>query len=105
MVDFENLQLKPQVSPSMKSQFLTKADIVARNEQTKKATKAFESLFTSMMLKEMRKATPKSNFLNGGAAEGIFNDMFDNSMAEQMVSGHGFGLAEVMYRQLEIKTE
>ena|SRR3989339_269652 len=81
---------------------LNREDIDNKNKEILKTAKSFEGLFVSMIIKEMRKAIPKSDFLNGGQGEEIFQDMLDNAYAEKMAGSRGFGLADAMYRQMKI---
>jgi flagellar protein FlgJ len=69
---------------SLKGETLTLDDIKEKNTNIRKSTDAFESLMVSMMLKEMRKAIPKSGFLSGGQGEEMFQDMLDNEYARRI---------------------
>lgn len=61
----------------------------------------FESIFVKMMLKEMRATIDKSDdILNGGYAEGIYQDMLDDEYSKTMSKTAHFGLADDLYRQL-----
>ncbi len=60
----------------------------------------FESLFIKQMLDAMRKSVEKSDFLHGGMAEDIFEDMLYDRYALLMAKNSGFGLADMVYRQL-----
>jgi Rod binding domain-containing protein len=61
----------------------------------------FESIFTKMMLKEMRNSVDKSDSLiSGGWAEDIYQDQLDDKYAETMARSAGFGFADQLYRQL-----
>ena len=60
----------------------------------------FESLFTHQMLRQMRTAIPKSDFLDGGNAENIFTDLLDQEIGK-IVSKRGIGIADVVYTQLQ----
>jgi len=59
-----------------------------------------ESLFVSKMLKEMRKTVPKGDFLHGGFAEEIFEDMLYDEYSLQMSRNANLGLAKMMYEEL-----
>jgi len=61
----------------------------------------FESLFTKMMLTEMKKSVSKSGLVDGGAGEEIFSDMLYDEYSKVMSKTAGFGLADQIYRQLE----
>lgn len=65
----------------------------------KTAARQFESLFTSMMLKSMRDATPKDSLM-GSDQQDFYQDMFDSQLATQLSKGKGLGLADVLVQQL-----
>lgn len=60
----------------------------------------FESIFVQMMLKEMRATVNKSDMLDGGYAEEVFEDMLYEERAKSMTKSAGFGLADQMYLEL-----
>ena len=68
-------------------------------EAIRETAKQFESLFTTMMLKSMRDASPKDS-LFGSDQQDFYQDMFDQQMAVQLSKGKGLGLADVLVRQL-----
>ncbi len=65
----------------------------------RETAKQFESLFTTMMLKSMRQASPKDS-LFGSDQQDFYQDMFDQQLAVQLSKGKGMGLADVLVRQL-----
>ena len=65
----------------------------------KETAKQFESLFTSMLLKSMRAATPKDS-LSGSDQQGFYQDMFDQQIASQIAKGKGLGLSDMLVQQL-----
>jgi flagellar protein FlgJ len=67
----------------------------------RETARQFESLFTTMMLKSMREATPRDpNSLFGSDQQDFYQDMFDQQMSVQLSKGKGLGLADVLVRQL-----
>ena len=68
-------------------------------EAIKAAARQFEALFTSMMLKSMRDATPKDS-LFGSDQQDFYQDMFDQQLASQLSKGKGLGLADSLVQQL-----
>lgn len=60
-----------------------------------------ESLFVAKMLKEMRKTVHKGEMLHGGFAEEIFEDMLYDEYAKKMAESANFGLAAMIYRQVQ----
>jgi len=68
----------------------------------KAAAQEFESVFLSMLLKEMRKTLePGSLFSNDNSD--IYGGLFDQFMAQHMAQGKGMGLAQALMKQLETK--
>src|SRR5882672_2642223 len=60
----------------------------------------FESMFTRMMLKSMRDAVgPDPMF--GSNQEQMYQGMADDQLAIQLSKGKGFGLADMLVRQLQ----
>ena len=49
-----------------------------------KACDDFEAIFTFEMLKSMRKSIEKCDLFHGGQAEGIYESMLDQEMAQNM---------------------
>jgi flagellar protein FlgJ len=68
-------------------------------EALRETVKQFESLFTTMMLKSMRDATPGES-LFGSDQQDFYQDMFDQQLSVQLSKGKGLGLADVLMRQL-----
>ena len=68
-------------------------------EAIRETARQFESLFTTMMLKSMRDATPKDE-LFGSDQQDFYQDMFDQQMAMQLSKGKGLGLSDMLVRQL-----
>ena len=68
-------------------------------EAVKAAARQFESLFTSMMLKSMRDATPKGGLFDSDQQD-FYQDMFDQQLATQLSKGKGLGLADSLVQQL-----
>lgn len=60
----------------------------------------FEAIFIKQMLKAMRQTVEKSEFLNGGFAEEVYEDMLYDEYAQQMSRSAGFGLSTQLYLQL-----
>src|SRR4051794_8164192 len=87
---------------------LTAAHAKAKDAYTKektrvtKATQDFESVFIGMMLKQMRKSMAGDNALFGKSSESkIYQDMMDDSLAQQMSRTGTFGIAKAMVKSME----
>ncbi|NNF51018.1 MAG: flagellar assembly peptidoglycan hydrolase FlgJ [Gammaproteobacteria bacterium] len=65
----------------------------------REVARQFESLFTSMMLKNMRAASFGDPLMGSSEQDG-YRDMFDQQMAVEMSRGRGLGIADMLVRQL-----
>jgi Rod binding domain-containing protein len=72
----------------------------AHKAKLQKAAKQFESLFTSYMLKSMRKSVPESGMFGDNFGGDMLEDMFDMEFANQMSKGNSLGVAEMLYKKL-----
>ena len=61
----------------------------------------FEAIFVKQMLNSMRKTVEKSGLLDGGMAEELFEDMLYDEYAKKMAAAANFGLAAMIYSQLQ----
>lgn len=59
-----------------------------------------ESLFVSKMLKEMRKTVHKNDWLHGGFAEEVFEDMLYDKYALEVSKKANLGLANQLYNEM-----
>jgi len=75
------------------------------NKELMEACQQFESLFLNILLKQMRKTVPDSGFVPRSMERDIYESMFDEIIAQKTASNDGFGLAEMVYRQLVQKSE
>jgi Rod binding domain-containing protein len=66
----------------------------------KDAAQGFESVFLSMLLKEMRQ-TLEPGSLFGNDSSDIYGGLFDQFMAQHLAQGKGMGLAQALLKQLE----
>ncbi len=62
-----------------------------------------ESLFVGKMLKEMKSTVHKSEWLHGGYAEEIFEDMLYDEYAMKVSRNSDFGMAKMLYNELSRK--
>ncbi|MBT3605742.1 MAG: hypothetical protein HOE48_24555 [Candidatus Latescibacteria bacterium] len=69
------------------------------SDALREAAKAFEAVFMSQLMKQMRSTIHKEEMFHGGAGEDIFTEMLDEKFAEKM-SVRGTGIADMLYRQL-----
>ncbi|MBK35697.1 MAG: hypothetical protein CME26_09245 [Gemmatimonadetes bacterium] len=76
------------------------AAVETQDEKLRKTAEEFESIFLFQMLKQVRNAMHKEEFLNGGMAEEMFTGMLDEEYAKVMAKSRSTGIAEVLYQQL-----
>ena len=69
--------------------------------QIRRAAEMFESYFIQMMFREMRRTNFNENgIIPRSNAETIFTEMLDETMADVAAERGGFGLADMLYRQM-----
>lgn len=75
----------------------TKAELEAKNEKLDSAAKEFESVFLSMMLKEMRNTLDqKDGGLFGKEGSDTFGGMFDMFMGQHLAESQPLGIADAI---------
>jgi flagellar protein FlgJ len=73
---------------------------IDRSSKLYKVSQEFEAIFIKQMLNVMRKSVNKTGLMDGGMAEEIFEDMLYDEYAQKMAESGSFGIAEMIYRQL-----
>jgi Rod binding domain-containing protein len=61
----------------------------------------FEALFTSMMLKAMRKTVPEGGVIPTSMGQQIFTEMLDGEYSKMMAAKGSLGLAELIFKEIE----
>jgi len=74
--------------------------MINRNDELYKVSQDFEAIFIKQMLNVMRKSVSKTGLMDGGMAEDIFEDMLYDEYAKKMAESGSFGIADMIYRQL-----
>jgi len=69
-------------------------------DKIKKLSEEFESIFLEIVLKSMRSSVEKSDFIDGGNGEDIFQSMLDGEYAKQFSHQRSTGLAEAIEKHL-----
>jgi Rod binding domain-containing protein len=72
----------------------------ARREALRKASREFEGIFLSHLLKGMGKSPGGDGLFGSGAGAGIYSDMFYGTVADQVAVGGGLGLSDLLYESL-----
>jgi peptidoglycan hydrolase FlgJ len=63
-------------------------------------TQEFESLFVSQVMQSMRRTVPESRLIDHNSGQHLFQDMLDQELSRRIADAGGFGLGEILYRQL-----
>jgi flagellar protein FlgJ len=69
-------------------------------EATGKVARQFEALFVGMMMKSMRSTVGQDKLTGGGHGEEMYRSMLDQEYANAIAERGGFGLAQMIERQL-----
>ena len=104
----DELQRKAATSTEESTGYVPKNPMTAEEIEAKKlreACQGFEAMFLSMMYKQMRATVPESElFGKKSNAIEIFEDMRDTELMNSVAKSGGIGIADMMYKQLTIKT-
>ena len=73
---------------------------IDRSDKLYKVSQEFEAIFIKQMLNVMRKSVSKTGLMDGGMAEDFFEDMLYDEYAKKMAESGSFGIADMIYRQL-----
>lgn len=66
------------------------------------ACKEFESIFTYMMLKEMKKTVPEDGIIEKSQGTRMFEEMYLEELSKDMANGNnGIGMAKILYNQFK----
>lgn len=86
---------KQEVSPTDKKEQMA----------LKKALKDFEAVFMGELMKDMRRTIPKGGLFGQNPQEDMMRDLLDEEWSQELaLSGHGLGLADSLYRQMQRHT-
>jgi len=95
---------KSKVADDDFQEHLKKAMDSKDEKELREACQEFESIFLSMMYKQMKASVPRSDLIPGGLGRDIFESMLDDALMQQ-ASKRGIGLADVLYKQLHRNME
>jgi len=76
----------------------------SQQEASKRAyavAQEFEALFTSMMLKAMRRTVPEGSVIPTNMGQQIFTEMLDGEYSKMMSGRNSLGLAEMIFKEIE----
>ncbi|MGQ9808684.1 MAG: rod-binding protein [Armatimonadota bacterium] len=70
-------------------------------EELRKACQDMEATFLRYLLQKMRESIPDDGLVERSSARKTYEEMLDGALAESISRQGSFGLAEMLYRQLE----
>ena len=79
---------------------ITKHPPQASKPELEKVCSEFASIFSYMLIKNMRSSIPTSSLLKEYQGKKLVNSMVDQKMAHYLSSQNGFGLKELLLRAL-----
>ena len=101
IIEYNNITEKSQEAKQGEfERVLDRAKEEKDDKKLKKACSDLEAIFVNMMFKQMRNTVQKSDLIDGGSAEEMYEDMLFDKYAEEVSKGKGTGLGDMLYRQL-----
>lgn len=79
-----------------------KAESIKENKDDEKlmdVCKEFESIFLSMMFKQMKDTIPEGGLIEKSFGTEVFEDMYIDKISEEITSQKSLGLAKMLYDQ------
>ena len=86
---------------------LTPAEVAKKAADDKKlrtVCRDMETMFLNMLLTSMRTTVPEGGLLEKSNGEKIMQSMYDQQLSSTMSKAGGIGIADMLYRQLAVKT-
>ncbi len=81
------------------------SDGVNRDSELKKASKEFESIFISYLLKVMRDTIEESGLTEGGPGKDIYTELFDQEMSRSIADHGALGISDLIYKSLSARIQ
>ncbi|MDE0895141.1 MAG: rod-binding protein [Planctomycetota bacterium] len=97
-----SMQDNLQKEMAQKAEALRAGDGPTTEAEIEDAANQMESLFASMLVKEMRGSMSKGLFGEGPGAD-IYNEWFDRNMGEAIAADGGLGMAGMLKVQLGVE--
>lgn len=95
------LNVDLNVDPTMLQKKMESLNTNKEDEALKKACKEFESIFLSMMFKEMKKSIPDGGLIEKSTGRKIFEDMYIEELSKEIANDNGLGIADMLYQQFK----
>lgn len=91
---------------AMEARQLRKAQEQKRYEaKVREACRGFETMFLSMMYRQMRATVPDNTLFGNSNSQKIWQSMLDDSLMEEVSKAGGVGLADMIYKQLTLRKQ
>lgn len=91
---------------AMEAQQLRKAQEQKWYEaKVREACRGFETMFLSMMYRQMRATVPDNTLFGKSNSQKIWQSMLDDSLMEEVSKAGGVGLADMIYKQLTLRKQ
>ncbi len=74
-------------------------------KKVREACQGFETMFLSMMYRQMRATVPDNTLFGNSNSQKIWQSMLDDSMMEEVSKSGGVGLADMIYKQLTLRKQ
>lgn len=72
------------------------------DEALTQVCKDFESIFLSIMFKEMKKTVPEDGLIEKSTGTRIFEDMYTEELSKEVANtDEGLGIADMLYEQFK----
>lgn len=72
------------------------------DEALKKACREFESIFLSIMFKEMKKTVPENGLIEKTTGTKIFEEMYIEELSKEVANNNGgLGIGKMLYEQFK----
>lgn len=92
--------IRNEKDPSLVQKRMEKLEKSPDDEKLMEACREFESIFTYMMLKEMKKTVPDDGFIEKSQGSILFEEMHLEELAKEMSQeNNGVGIARMLYDQ------
>jgi flagellar protein FlgJ len=69
-------------------------------QTVREAAQEFESLFIAQIMQTMRRTAPETGLVGAGGGGRLFREMLDQELSKEIAHSGGFGIAEILFRQL-----
>lgn len=100
-MDLIRLGINNQPSIIERNQMETKENTKENidDEKLKDACKEFESIFLSMIFKNMKNSIPESGLVDKSFGTEMFEDMYMDELSQEVSKESDLGLAKMLYEQ------